>query len=279
VSVDYRLLKLKAELINLLLLLPRHLVDYQLEFEEVARENDSLDRSDCLSTRNSMRRMFIEKFTEHTGAPLEAFLSVIQQASSPQELLDCVIFLERSIHPSVFVGFKQSYLPKLAVSAASVAVYLFALDRAIRYEDINSLNMPCDGDYKPRIQFVPRCIVQSTCSKPSCHGGKCSNTFESTFSRFQDVSESAAELRVALMQPLYCTPVPLTITSYSAAVQPQQQAFSRPSIPYKRPAEDHANDAQKRPVIEPSYNYNEIEIENVIPYVPRPHELSSTIWV
>jgi hypothetical protein len=276
--VDYRLLKLKTELINIVLLLPQHLVGFKAAANSI---KSSIDSTMMGSDPYMQDRMaFLGKLMTDFVSFEDSFIRLVQLADTPQELLDCVIFFEKSLHPSVLVGYSPEYLPTAASSASVVAVRLYSLDRAIRYEDIDCLNLACDGKYKPRVQFVPRCLVSSTCSKPSGHGGKCFNGFESTYSRFLEVTENNQELRSNLVAPTYAPPATLSYSTAAAAAAAQQSASNRPANPYqyKRPGDERTDDTKRR-TLDYHYNYEEIEVENIIPYVPKAHELTKTMWV
>lgn len=290
VVVDYRLVKLKTELINMLLLLPKHLVNFKAELDAVAATSElpetgtvaeAATGSEAVTTSAENSTLSPKKSDGNSESNMATFMDSVQNASGPQELLDCVIFFEKSIVPAALFQHVKCHLPTTATSAANVAMRLFALDRSIRYEDINNLNLPCLGKYKPRVQFVPRCVLSSTCSKPLGHGGRCNVGFENDFSRFLEVSENAPDMRVGLQAPLYTAAAPLNAKPGPGQVLPNTSGRFNP--PAKRTAEELAAEAaRKKPVPEPvvyNVNYDEIEIENVVPYVPKPHELRSVFWV
>ena len=259
----------------MVLILPAFLVDFS---GEIHRMKALIERNDAENDRLIMRKAFLHKFG-FEGRYHDAFIRMVQEAVQPQELLDCILFFENSIHPAALVGFQPTYLPLYANCASTVALRLFALDRAVRYEDISTLNLSCAGNYKPRIQFAPRCIVSSTCSKPLGHGGKCYAGFESSFSRFQDIVDDAPELRHNLVAPTYVVPASLNyiVSSVNSAQPKDSQGRFLPFPPAKRPSLDERVDDAKRRALQ--YNYDEIEIEHITPYVPKAHEFNSTIWV
>ena len=277
VRVDYRLLKIKVELINMVLILPAYLVDF---YCGATRSSAAVGPSNNEDHLARLRQAFIQKTHEADGSYPDAFIQMVQEAERPQEVLDCILLFESSIQSAALVGYQPSCLPMYAKCASAVAVRLYALDRAIRYEDIATLNLSCSGKYKPRIQFAPRCLVSSTCSKPLGHGGKCYAGFEGAFSRFQDILEDAPELRYNLVAPTYVVPSSLNYNVPTAtSVQPKdQQGRYLPFPPaVKRPAIDERMDDAKRRVLQ--YDYDGIEIEHITPYVPKAHEMTSSVWV
>lgn len=280
VPVDYRLLRLKAEFINMLLLIPPYLVNYRDSLELIMTQ-----RSPHQYLKNFAERLLEDEFRSST----ETFISSIQSAASPQELLDCIVFFSKSLHRSVLMNFNEDFLPRSANCTATAAVYLYALDRALRYEDIISLNLPSVGKYKPRVQYCPRCLLSSTCSKPWGHGGRCSPGFENQFSRFIEISHEAPELRTHLVAPVFTVPAPLqfnTVPVYHATSAAAVRDPARFGTQYKRPLDSNipnqgAQDgSRKLPADLTNYaSLADVEVENITPYVPRAHELSSIIWV
>jgi hypothetical protein len=112
----------------------------------------------------------------------------VQQAFTAQQLLDLLLTFEAVVPKDYFHSY---YLPKAfptrTTTCAGVACRLFALDRALRYEDASKFDWRArSAPYHPRIELYPRCVQSATCSKPFCHWGRC-NTAAADFSRLPEL--------------------------------------------------------------------------------------------
>eukprot|EP00128_Syssomonas_multiformis_P019034 Colp12_sorted_trinity150504_noHs@8024 len=121
---------------------------------------------------------------------MEKFVKDVQDATTPQQLLDVTVVLEGAIPQGQMYKYNRASLPLDASTFATLARRVFALDRAIAYDEIRGVeNNSAAVPVRLRYQFYPRCIQSTSCSKFCGHAGKCVS-FNDTGSRipdFQDV--------------------------------------------------------------------------------------------
>lgn len=115
---------------------------------------------------------------------------------SAKELLLCCIALEKALPDFIRCSIDRAFSARmpcanaLPLTSAAVALRIFALDRVLRYEDI-PVDIKGDAvDYKPRVNFSPRCIISILCVKPMCHAGKCVLSTDPESASFSRISES-----------------------------------------------------------------------------------------
>ena len=106
----------------------------------------------------------------------ERIITAIQYATTPQELLLILIEIEEAIPKMLKFNADVNSLPSTADTTAALAVRVHNLDRRIRYDEIKDVEKQgLDRSYRPRYQFAPRCMMDSSCTKSLTHVGKCSH--------------------------------------------------------------------------------------------------------
>lgn len=157
VLVNHKLAKLKAELLNILYIHPENLLRWSNANPNHFGGGRSLSNTDD-------------------------FLAVVQEAATAADLMKCVLYLESILPERAVSCCRAGKLPDLnpqcdkagGISTAAVAVRLYALDRNIRYENIQlDLRENSSRKYRTRVHFVPKCMLSANCVKPWCHIGRC----------------------------------------------------------------------------------------------------------
>ena len=125
----------------------------------------------------------------------ERIMSLIQNARTPQQLLDVLVEVEEAIPKIYKYTLNDEALPSTADTCAALAVRIYVLDRRIRYDEIKEVEKQgMDRQYRPRYQFSPRCLISSSCSKFLSHAGKCAHdtplTTHTTGSRIPDIHDA-----------------------------------------------------------------------------------------
>jgi hypothetical protein len=191
VYVNHRLYKLKSELLNIVALM----ADFGLYWEAL-----STDQSAPGAGRRSA----------------DMFIRFIQGAASPEDLMHAITTLEtviplagmtRGEHREVVEGLIRSAmaqssaealrgsvhkepLPKSAITASSVAIRLFSLDRIIRYERLPAYYteylMKSATVCRTRCDHTARCPFSLYCNKMIGHFGRCMANVD-TASRMPDI--------------------------------------------------------------------------------------------
>jgi phage-related protein len=191
VYVNHRVYKLKAELFNILSVLPIFTFTWNAIF--------------LRAVDNTLPEGVNDQY-QLTAA----FVSFVQKAATVQELMDAVLILENSLplagltsgghRETISSNCSEFYwlsrtngdeaalravskarrlvtMPYYAVTAAAVACRLFSLDRIIRYEtlsaDFQNVLSTSFAVARTRIDHSPRCMNSLWCSKALCHFGRC----------------------------------------------------------------------------------------------------------
>ena len=111
-EISYRLVKIKSELLNLLCVLPPHLLVWG----------------------SSRVRISSNSRDENPIGSCAEFVQRVHACSFAQEILDLIVSLEDAL-PCEFIAAYYSWksLPVVASNLAVAAVRLYSLDRALRY--------------------------------------------------------------------------------------------------------------------------------------------------
>jgi hypothetical protein len=169
------------------------------------------------------------------------FVQSVQEATSYEDMLFLIDKLEHSLGPETLPFYKGEVICPLSECAADVAMRLYTLDRALRYEDLQlNLTMHTVG-YRPRTQYTPRCVIAPECSRPLAHSGKCEMNCSLHDSRFQEIVPNAA------------TNYPSYDQSSSSAYIPQGM-FRMQAAPV-------------------------LSLDAIQPYIPRPDEITNEAWI
>jgi hypothetical protein len=247
VLVSPRLLKLKTEIINLLLLLPEKQMRWPDPEPEPETEGepagDAQDKDTTVATSSTPsaavavaapdtsitmddsamdattaevraptstaaapapaavetaeeRALRKKKRRDKRRAAFDKIFSRIQAASTPQQLFDCLLSIEAAMPPAWSLALDQLQTQEASEiqTCADVAVRLFSLDRAIRYDEIPSIDSvvtaPSKLLYRPRTQFVPRCMVSVSCRGYMNHSSKQCGHFQDPGSRYPEISDA-----------------------------------------------------------------------------------------
>ena len=172
-----------------------------------------------------------EEGEEDEGDPsysTDDFVSAVQDADSYEEMMYLLNKFEKALTKEALpVDHDGQKICNLSGCAADIALRLYSLDRAVRYEDI-ALNVTMHSvDYRPRIRYTPRCVMAPECSRCWGHSGKCDSSFVAHESRYHDAVESSShsysmDTPAASLQSVYFppsmlpTPMPMSLD----AIQP-----------------------------------------------------------
>jgi hypothetical protein len=200
VICDPKMLVLKAQLLSFYLVLPEKLLKWS-DGEKTLDENneDDTNTTDMAvsesasggaeTSNGAPKGSLIEEKAERKKKRREKrklcnerVLQEIQEATTPAELMDVLMFIESAIPFSWYLDFDRRTLPSRAelenssneVTVSSFAIRLFTIDRLMRYEEIPSLDsVPFRITVRPRVNFAPKCFIASNCRGFMCHPGKC----------------------------------------------------------------------------------------------------------
>lgn len=216
---------------------------------------------------------------------MEKFIKDIQEATTPQQLLEVTIILEGAIPQGTMYKYNRASLPMDAVTMATLARRVFALDRAIAYDEIKGVeNNVNTVPVRLRYQFYPRCFMSASCSKFCGHAGKCIsiNDNGSRIPDFQDVQFNRApgvqpyQYQAPANRPLYGSnnnnnmAAQLALANQRKAAYLQQLAALRPKDE-DLPLEEIINKLlQVR---------KELDIENITPYCPPAAAVTEFEWI
>lgn len=169
------------------------------------------------------------------------FVQSVQEASTYEDMLYLIDKLENALGNDVIPFYKGSAVCTLSECAADVAMRLYTLDRAIRYEDL-PLNLSVHNvGFRPRTQYTPKCVIAPECTRPLAHSGKCDMNVTLHDSRYQEV-------------------VPNSVSTYPSHEDGPTSAYFPQSV-FR---------IQAAPVL---------SLDAIQPYIPRPDEIASEAWI
>eukprot|EP01041_Mallomonas_annulata_P002458 gene2458-4777_t len=148
------------------------------------------------SVVDNMRKIQIRQ--QNRQRSFEYFQKRLLEVQTSQELLELTLLLEEALPAYILPSYSKKSLPCTALCSSTVAMRIFALDRAIRYEDLKIENLNDAGRGRvPRTKYSPRCLLSSICTKAFCHTGRCSTNFEG-FSRFSEVLDLTPNEKISI---------------------------------------------------------------------------------
>lgn len=200
-----KLVKLKSELLNIFYCFPEKSLKWpaldaegEAAVEKSGEEAKEQTRSTLLIQQPNLSEEEILKFIEKNERKatrrlrrklsFESFMTGVQNAVTPQELMTFVITLESAVPLELTFKHEKQALGNGAntLTSANVALRLFVLDRSISYDSIGNVeNAPLTLAVKPRMHFAPRCHAHCLCLRYMGHIGKCQVT-GNLFSRLPD---------------------------------------------------------------------------------------------
>ena len=215
---------------------------------------------------------------------MEKFIKDIQDATTPQQLLEVTIILEGAIPQGTMYKYNRACLPMDAVTLATLARRIFALDRAIAYDEIKGVEYNVNTvPVRLRYQFYPRCLMSASCSKFCGHVGKCIfvNDNGSRIPDFQDVQFN----RTPGLQP-YQYQAPANRPGYGSntnnmaaqiALANQRKAAYLQQLAALRPKDE---DLPLEEIITKLLQVRkELDIENITPYCPPATAVTEFEWI
>ena len=232
----------------------------EVELEKIA------DKASRKARRRLRRKLAVDQFSVS-----------VQQAVTPQELLNQVLVLEFAVPKFLQFSHNKRSLPVYAYTSSDVALRLFVLDRIIAYNEIVGLeNAALFSPYKLRSQFAPRCCASAACSRILGHPGKCTQG-PPVMSRLPDHFQLAPST-----DPFSKNPV-VSATSAHNGLPATLPAIHRPPL---------AVTVGSRPPPPPPRSYEEllpsltsiaekpnVDIEFISPFFPNNLELVDSQWV
>lgn len=212
VTAPAKLVKLKAELLNLLFIFPEKALRWSDQDPategavQAAGENaaaqvhasaakyslagqappasidlspENVERLADRASRKAKRRL-------RRKLAVDNFLLSVQKAANPQQLLAQVLLLESVIPDQFLFNIPRQTISMRSTACSVVAAHLYALDRRVAYCELHGVeNAGLASPYKLRFQFAPRCHANSSCVRFMGHVGKCSQS-PPAFSRLPD---------------------------------------------------------------------------------------------
>jgi hypothetical protein len=286
VTTTAKLIKLKAELLNILYSFP----EKALKWPELDQESESLIQSAGEAAANNVLAATAQIISAAQGQPvdikrmaekaskkarrrlrrklaLEQFTRGVTSAISPADLLKQVILLENSVPPYLSFFSLRASLPTEASTAADVALRLYSLDRMIAYDEITCIeNAAAVSTHKLRLQFCPRCYLNPSCVRQLGHSARCSPG-SAVVSRLPDHFQLSppGEGLVAPSQSVGRDN--LNEAKRSAA------ATTLPRPPQQRHVEEIL------PRLSSFFGKDGIDIEVIQPYIPNTQEVPVSQWL
>jgi hypothetical protein len=322
-----RFLKLKAELLCIYFAIPERLFKWpdddedspsgqqKFDFNEEVATNDHTDlkptdTSEALDLDDEAKKKSERKMKRRLRRKkaLDKLIRQVQDAQTPEELLTVIQAQDQLIPFGLLLGYNLSTLPYSASTIADVAIRVYALDRALRYEEMKGMDaclIGAERTIRPRIHFCPRCALHPNCVRFFHHDGSClylENVDERRGTRIPEINDDVAlipPVQFANMQQhvqnmqqqqaqLAMKPNQLpTMPSYGnkpdqtsanvaaiAAMRAKQNITSAPSTSASESIAYQYAAANQRKLLG-----QEKDIESVHPYFPTATEISSTHWV
>jgi hypothetical protein len=242
---------------------------------------------------------------------IDLFVNSVLDAITSTQLMNAVVIFEQALPPSLLFTYPRHTMTVTGHSLAAVAVRIYSIDRALRYDDMKGAEVQSAiCTYKLRTQFAPRCLLAASCTRFMCHGGKCSN-FTDTASRVPDIFDAPQQQQPFAMaamgnaRPLSQQfPAQDRINRYPGMGAGGFMGHSQPLVgtsnnlmnsigAYRRPFEAHGltggqyqlgvgpqyRDEYEMPERERRPEKVIVDIENIQPYVPLAHEVSGVEWL
>jgi len=231
----------------------------------------------------------------------ENMMTRIQQAESPQHILECLIAIENAIPLTYTLEYNKLSMPTKAATSASVAIRLYSLDRSLRYEDIPYMenlgtSVHSKASSRAKTNFFTRCMLSPVCSGYIGHQGKCNTSFEFT-TRCPEVNDSVVQTyNFAAAMAAMSRPSAGGVTDNTAVVRPglgqgyqqQQQQFGRSSSSSSSSfGGRNFKNGRSYGEEESEFLYErlskkeklEIDVDFVMPFIPRSDQITEYEWI
>lgn len=244
----------------------------------------------------------------------EKILTTVQEATTPDQVLEMVDLFEAALPPWAFASFEAVNLQtkilsskkissssaaekmKHDVTCAYLATRVFILDRCIRYEEMRSIDKHLYGQEKtlrPRIHFTPKCYVIPNCVRTLCHDGRCVPSSEIP-SRLPQLAESTPPPWVLGTNlpgggGMIISNTTNNLNAHYAAQRLLASAAAGPGLgtagtyyssQYNRPGVRYTAPTQPNYIYELARRTPELfDLEGMQPYVPVGTEILKSEWV
>ena len=221
---------------------------------------------------------------------LDKFLRDVQGATTAQQLLEATMNLEGAIPQGLMFKYSRAQLPVHADTLATLAVRIFALDRAIAWDEVKGVeNNQSQCAFRLRAHFYPRCMQSASCNKFLCHQGKCSAMHDVNGSRIPDFfssggnaaqsSTSTGSFQFNYQPNPNGRPINTAMSSAAALALANQQRrnnYMQQQMALKPKDEDLPLEEVLKKML---LVRKELDIENVQPYLPSVKEITDAEWV
>jgi hypothetical protein len=292
VSVPYRLLKLKIELLNLVAILPKGLLTWNPEDKKKKEmkgdKHDSGDDEKNDSNAKEEKENVKEEEQPSTADPetvepessesesetemtTEKFVQDVQICDTYGKLFKLIQLLEGAL-PLVALfdyPFHSSLdFTNAPLTSAMVATYLYSLDRWIRYEDIPLDFYYESVNYRPRLVYSPRCALSPICLKYFHHTGRCDPAISVGDSRYREL------LPKGMLMPNQGAKQILA-NQFQKSLPP---AGMMASLQQKHGQAGYGSGNLSMPMMmrpDPGV----FTLDSIQPYVPKKEELKESVWV
>jgi hypothetical protein len=232
--------------------------------EELAIEKQSkalADKAERKKKRRAKRKLGMEKI-----------ITSIQNASTAQEMLDIVIEIEDLIPSSFTTDYDKVAMPSHGVTCSVVAMRIFSLDRALRYDaqeytdkGIGPGICTSHKQFQPRYMFTMRCLSSIQCGFFNGHGGKCNHVN-------QNVCRSRTPDILDYVLPIY--PDHQINQNYEGTY-----VGNGPRGTYKKRYRDDDEEEEFIEMDGIKKRKNIVDIEAVQPFMPHSHLIQDITWV
>jgi len=205
VLVNYRLIKLKSELLAITAALRPRFLRWHLA-SGIGYDSSLTDSEEDNAKRLRQQRRSKGKPSEVDARVFrrrilhKSFVRMVNEASTPQQLIDlCSSFVQalpvNSLQPQI--GNKSElHMSTTATTSADVALFLYSLDRSMRWENLPIDFMYLGASYKPRTHLSPRCTVSLKCCCILGHSGRCLDIFTDELDEYSRVPEKMDSIDV-----------------------------------------------------------------------------------
>ena len=306
VPMSARLLKLKAELMSIFCILPESSLRWGPEVDTIASSStavavvtdEKLVSNGSEQTEEEQKMALLNQLAARNKKASEWIITKVRSAGSAKELFEVVNFILSAIPAAYLVDFDINKLPRSSTSLAAVAVRIYAIDRALKYEDWKGIEQSItvsDKPFRPRVSFCPRCVGTVTCVRFLCHEGRCSNPVDQV-TRFPELNDAVGMVTYPHSSHSHISqPNNATSSSISSNANQAAGALDARSKRARGIMDDDDDRIAKRPTqplpASAAINNNAgllagglqgadaDSIENVQPYYPAAHEVTMAIWV
>lgn len=215
-----RLTKLKGELISILYILPERRLKFKesIDGKDEDGDEENIKKQEIITNNEekSEQELAIEKQAKALADKaerkkkrrakrklgMEKIISNIQNCTTAENLLEIVLDIEDLIPSAFTIDYDKNAMPLYGVTCSAVAMRIFSLDRALRYDKeeftdkgIGPSNCTATKALQPRSMFTLRCLLSIQCGFFNGHGGKCNHINQSVIrSRTPEILDYVAPL-------------------------------------------------------------------------------------